>query len=138
MPVLLFSYPAEPLLAAPIPDAGSILRDQQNTLQQPKELPLRQEDKTQPSKAEEGIMVEVKGFTFSGYDGVTTVTDLQSIVDGAQGKKLSFGELNALTNKITAHLKEKGWSQARAYLPTQDITSGIIHIAITQGDLYLF
>ena len=132
MPALLLSYPADSLLAAPIPDAGSILRDQQNTLQQPKELPLRQEDKTQPSKAEEGIMVEVKGFTFSGYDGVTTVTDLQSIVDGAQGKKLSFGELNALTNKITAHLKEKGWNQARAYLPTQDITSGIIHIAITQ------
>ncbi len=132
LPVLCLSAPSASLLAATIPDAGSILRDQQKPLQQPKEFPLPEEDKTLPARAGAGVEVEIKGFTFSGHEGIATEAELQLLVSGSRGKTLSFNELTLLADKITTNLKEKGWSMARAYLPAQDITSGIIHIAITQ------
>lgn len=130
--LLTLSFPAGSLHAAPIPDAGSIIRDQQNSMQQPKELPVREPERAKPLKTEAGIAVEVKGFTFSGYEGIATEPELQALVADFQGKSLSFGELGALADKVSAHLKEKGWSQARAFLPEQEITSGIITMTITQ------
>ena len=130
--VLSLSQPFFPLSAAPIPDAGSILRDQQQSQKQPQgQLPV-------PANANESrskggmVQVLVKGFTFSGYEGLATEAELQGVVEGVIGKSLTFEELNNLTDKVTALLKTKGWLQARGYLPQQDITSGIISIFIYQ------
>lgn len=78
------------------------------------------------------VQVVVKGFTFSGYGGLVTEAELQTVVAGSIGKSLTFDELNVLTDKVTALFKAKGWLQTRAYLPPQDITSGIIRIDIAQ------
>ena len=121
LPALLLSYPAESLLAVSIPDAGSILRDQQQALPAPKTLVTPEEKKSESTKAEVGIRVAVKGFSFSGHDGIATESELQAIVGSAIGQNLTFTELNALADKITAFIKKKGLSQARAYLPQQDI-----------------
>ena len=123
-------------LAAPaptVPDAGSILRDQQSRLPQPSQLPAREKAKEQPAKYESGVLVFVKGFKFIGYEGVATEAELQALVADAKGKTITFGELKGLADKITVHLKEKGWGRARAYLPKQDVTSGIVEIAVLQG-----
>jgi len=129
---LLLLQPAIPLVGATIPDAGSLLRDQQKSLQQPKKLPPRVKNKKEQPKAWSGVMVEVKGFTFSGYDGVATEAELQSLVAGERGKKFSLRQLNALVDTIAAHFMEKGWGQVRVWLPAQDITSGMVRITITQ------
>ena len=130
--LLSFSSPGISLHAAPVPDAGSLLRDQQNSMQQPKEFPRREQEKAKPATSEGDFGIEVKGFTFSGYEGIATEAELKNLVEGFRGKTLSFDELNALADKVSAYLKEKGWSQARAFLTEQEITSGIINITITQ------
>ena len=84
-------------------------------------------------KQESGVLVAVKEFAFSGYEGIATEAELQALVAGAKGKTISFGELKALTNKVTAHLRGKGWFLAKAYLPKQDVTSGVVHIVLLQG-----
>ena len=89
LPVLCLSAPSASLLAATIPDAGSILRDQQKPLQQPKEFPLPEEDKTLPARAGAGVEVEIKGFTFSGHEGIATEAELQLLVSGSRGKTWS-------------------------------------------------
>ncbi|MEI8103249.1 MAG: POTRA domain-containing protein, partial [Chlorobium sp.] len=136
MSSLLLSFlllqPVAPLPGATIPDGGALLRDQQNSLQQPKELPHREKERAVPSTEGEGVMVEVKGFSFSGYDGVATERELQSLVAGARGRTLSFSQLNALVETLAAHFREKGWGQVRVWLPAQDITSGMVQITITQ------
>ncbi|MEI6651345.1 MAG: ShlB/FhaC/HecB family hemolysin secretion/activation protein [Chlorobiaceae bacterium] len=129
---LLCIISASSLQAQIRPDAGSILRDQKPVQEQQRQLPLPEEKKRVPSKADDGLRVEVKGFTFSGYEGVTTEAQLRETVASAIGKSLSFKELQLLADNITALFKEKGFYQASAYLPSQDITSGIIHIAVVQ------
>ncbi len=130
--IFSLSYPAGFCYAAGIPDAGSILRDQQSQKELPRQLPASEKTQERASTAETGVQVEVKQFIFSGYEGLATEGELQKIVAGSIAKNLTFEELNALTDKVTALFKKKGWFQARAYLPPQDITSGIIQIAITQ------
>lgn len=135
--VLSISSFAVPVLALspslPPVDAGSILRDQQSRLPQYPQLPAPEKAKEQPAKSESGVLVAVKGFKFSGYEGAATEAELQMLVADAKGKTISFGELKGLVDKITDHFREKGWFRARAYLPKQDVTSGIIEIAVLQG-----
>ncbi len=131
--LLSLSQSALQLSAAPIPDAGSILRDQQQSQKElQRQLPAPESAKEPVSQAGSTVQVVVRGFSFSGYDGLATEAELQGVVAGFIGKSLSFGELNGLTDQVTARLKTKGYLQARAYLPQQDITSGIIIIAISQ------
>ena len=119
--------------APPVPDAGSILRDQQSRMPQSRQLPPREKAREQPAKSEAGVLVAVKGFKFSGYEGIATEAELQTFVADAKGKTISFGELKGLADKINDHFRAKGWFRARAYLPKQDVTSGIIEIAVLQG-----
>ena len=131
--LLSLSQPSIQLSAAPVPDAGSILRDQQQSQKQPQvQLPVSEKAKEPLLNTDSNVKVVVKGFTFSGYEGLVTEAELQAVVAGSIDKSLTFEDLNALTDKITALFKEKGWLQARAFLPPQDITSGIIRIAIAQ------
>jgi hemolysin activation/secretion protein len=131
--LLSLSKPSIQLSAAPVPDAGSILRDQQQSQKQPQvQFPLSEKAKEPPVNTGSNVKVVVKGFTFSGYDGLVTEAELQELLAGSIGKSLSFEELNVLTDRVTALFKAKGWLQARAYLPPQDITSGIIRMVISQ------
>ncbi len=131
--LLSLSQPSIKLSAVTIPDAGSILRDQQQSQKQPQgQLHAPEKEKELLLNTGSNVQVVVKGFTFSGYEGLITEAELQQVVAGFIGKSLTFNELNSLTDKVTALLKGNGWLQARAYLPPQDITSGIIRIAIAQ------
>jgi len=118
--------------AAP-PDAGQLLREQQPQRQMPRQLPTPETEKERSPLSDSGVRVAVKGFTFSGIEGLATESELQALVADAVGKSLSFSELQSLAAKVTAHLKDKGWFLAKAYLPKQDITSGVIEIAVIQG-----
>jgi len=79
------------------------------------------------------IRVMVKAFRFHGYEGLTTEVELQSLVAGNIGKTIDMDALQGVLDKVTAHLKTKGWFLAQAYLPEQDLVGGIIRIAIVQG-----
>ena len=129
---LLLLQPAIPLLGATIPDAGTLLRDQPKSQQPTKELPPREKEKIVPLKAGESVTVVVKGFSFSGYDGIATEAELQTLVAGTRSKTIFFSQLNALVETIVAHFRERGWGQVRVWLPAQDITSGTVQITITQ------
>ena len=131
--LLSISQPSTQLSAAPLPDTGSILRDQQQSQQQPQgQFRAPEQEKEPLLNTGSNVQVVVKGFAFSGYEGLVTEAELQQAVAGSIGKSLTFNELNSLTDKVTALFKAKGWLQARAYLPPQDITSGIIRVAIAQ------
>jgi hemolysin activation/secretion protein len=117
-----------------LPDAGSILREQQPQRQLlPDRLPKPEKEKPVATFDENAERVLVNGFSFKGNEGVISEADLKALVADSIGKRLSFGELQATVEKITRRLKDNGWFLSRAYLPKQDITSGIILIQIEQG-----
>ncbi len=130
--ILLNSLPA---FAAPVPDAGSILREQQ---QQPTRLPDRlpkpgESDVERPSLTDSGVKILVKGFRFTGIAGMASEAELQELLKDAVGKVQGLTDLQRLAGLVTDYLRGKGFFLARAYLPKQDVTSGIIEIAILGG-----
>lgn len=122
-------------LAAP-PDAGSILNQQQQTEQSlPQTIPQEEdEDAQEISVSDTDVTVPVKRFSFNGFEGLAEEAELQEIADDSIGKELSFEELQQVVSRITDYLKtEKGYLLARAYLPQQDVTEGVIEIAVIAG-----
>lgn len=118
--------------AAP-PDAGQLMQEQKPQRQIPTKLPQQEVEKQREPQADTGVIITVKSFKFTGYQGLVEEKELQAVVADSVGKKLTFNNLQDLCLKITTHLKNKGWFLARAYLPQQDVTSGDIEITVVQG-----
>jgi len=130
------------LEAQTIPDAGSILLQQRPLpaqLQDRLKSDSRQQELSKPSKGKQHpkvgniVRVSVKGFKFSGFESLASEKDLQSLVSEYYGKSLSLSDLEAIADKLTLYLKDRGWLLAYVYLPAQDASSGIIEINISQG-----
>jgi len=122
--------------AAPIPDAGTLLREQQQ--QQLPQLPdrLPKADEATVERApltDSSIKVLVKAFSFSGIAGMASEAELQELLKSAIGKEQSLADLQRLAGQVTNYLREKGFFLARAYLPKQDVTSGTVEIAVIGG-----
>lgn len=116
------------------PDSGSLLRDTENSLptieQQPNFLP-----ELPAELPDTGMKISLTEVQVSGYEGMTTEAEIQKITDLYLNKKLGFKGLNRIADLITAHLKSKGFFLAFAYLPQQDISTGILQIRIQPGRL---
>lgn len=123
-----------PSLAAG-PDAGQLLNEQRQIMPSlPDRLPADGgKEIEKPPLEDQGIKVRVTGFSFSGTRGIATDAELMALVQDAVGKEVGLKELQALTDRITAYLREKGYLLARAYLPKQDVTDGRIEIAVIVG-----
>ncbi|MDD2230774.1 MAG: ShlB/FhaC/HecB family hemolysin secretion/activation protein [Candidatus Cloacimonetes bacterium] len=80
-----------------------------------------------------GKSIEIKGFSFSGALHVKPET-LQSLVASYAGKSYTLGELEKITSLITKAYREEGYFVARAYIPKQSMSEGILEIAIIEGN----
>ena len=128
---------ASAAIAAP-PDAGTLLNEQrQPGSGLPDRLPKPDETTVErPALVDSGARVTVKAFRFSGLASLVTEAELQALVANNVGKQLGFTELQAVAAQVTNYLREKkGYLLARAYLPKQDVTEGVIEIAIIAGKL---
>lgn len=119
-------------------DAGGLLR-QQERHQAPELRPesaLAEVEEARAVRAvEEGVAVELKAVRFSGAVDEALEAQLQQVVVGVLGKRLDFAGLKALADDVAAYLRGQGNLLARAYLPRQDVTAGVLEIAIIQGRL---
>lgn len=123
------------LYAEPVPDAGTLIQEQQFKTKPAPQQPTIQKEERVAHPIVEGPRVLVKSFVFKGYEGLVKECELYDLVSSDIGNRLSLADLQAITLKITAYLKSKGWTLARAYLPAQDITDGTIEIHVLHGKL---
>lgn len=132
--VSLTLFLATAALAAPVPDAGSLLKEQQQSPRLPDRLPAPDESALERAPlTDSSIKVTVKGFRFSGITGMATEAELLELVKDAIGKEQTLADLQTLAARVTRYLREKGYFLARAYLPRQDVTEGIIEITVIGG-----
>ncbi|MBU0986546.1 MAG: BamA/TamA family outer membrane protein [Proteobacteria bacterium] len=134
--VLALCLTCVPLAIAAPPDAGQMLNQQrQPGTQLPDRFPKDSEEGVERAPlTDSGIKVLVKGFRFSGSQSLATDVELEALLSDCIGKELGFAELKRLAERVTIYLREqKGYLLARAYLPKQDITAGIIEIAVIVG-----
>ena len=128
-----------PALAQTPPDAGSLLRQQEQQQQKavPQKIPeAQQKEPSKPDRVEDaGVKVQTKSIRFTGAVDLVPEAELGAAVAEAVGQTLGFNDLEALADKVTKYLRDAGWLLARAYLPRQDVSEGVIEIAIIKGHL---
>ena len=86
------------------------------------------------AKEDSGEGILVKSIIFEG-NNVISSEDLTAAVQDYVGKALTMEEMGELTDQITMVYQENGFILARAYLPEQEIASGVLKIAIAEGRL---
>lgn len=62
-----------------------------------------------------------------------SASQLHSLVAEAEGKILTFNELNQLVERITKYYHDHGYAYSRAYLPEQTLSSGVIRINVLEA-----
>ena len=80
-----------------------------------------------------GPKVNVKAFEIVGNRVIDTAA-LLALVDEGAGKALTLSELEALAQRVTKHYRTKGYFVARAYIPAQEVASGVVKIRVMEGN----
>lgn len=118
-------------------DAGSLLQ-QQKQLEPTIPYSFDKKEKLKkkaPHSDNNAPTVFVKRFIFKNYQDVATQEQLQKLLEDETNRAHSFESLQLLTEKVTQFLQESGFMFARAFLPKQDVTNGVITIEIVPGKL---
>lgn len=129
---ILLSLPA---VAATLPDAG---QSQQGIDQRPLQLPSKQQlelnlpDTPSIDAVASGPALHVSGFILQG-NSVISNSDLLEVIGDLQGRIVFLSELQAGAHRITRLYRERGYPLARAYIPAQEIESGVVRIAVLEG-----
>ncbi|CAB3734477.1 hypothetical protein R8871_06057 [Paraburkholderia graminis C4D1M] len=120
---------AAPAYAQSLPNAGSLLNEQQ-IAPQPRAPQATTPEEVIPSEAAPGAAepqvgptVTLKCITFDGDKSVADAEDLRSVTALMVGKKLTYAGLQKIADTIQ-YLRGRGYALAYAYLAPQDLTAG--------------
>jgi hemolysin activation/secretion protein len=120
----------------PPPNSGQILRELERSQQAPPandapEVSVDEATRAPGSAAAAQGRTEVRGYRVSG-NTVFTESQLLPLVQTETGS-LSLAQIEAAADRITRHYRRSGYLVARAYLPFQEITDGIVRIEVLEG-----
>lgn len=122
--------------AAPLPpDAGQTIREtqQQPNLAGPKvAAPVIIEEASSKSGGSDNTRISVTSVRVTG-NTVIESAELEVLVASLAGGERTFGEIKAAAARITALYRERGYTLARAYLPAQEVKSGVVVIQVLEG-----
>src|SRR5215467_5283138 len=120
-----------------VPDAGTILREQQKPVPEIPTRPpptIKQEEPARPAlKPADTPRFVLKGIRVTG-NTVFAEPELVELVRDFVGKEVGFAELEQAAARISRYYREHGYMVARAYIPAQTITTeGLVEIAVIEG-----
>lgn len=121
--------------AANPPDSGSVLDQIQRIPAPPPEKKPDEIAVPEPSVAEhtgEQPKIRVNGFRLTG-ETLVPENELLELINDKAGQDLTLAELYGLADRITKHLRQKGYLVAVAYIPAQRIEDGMVDIAVVPG-----
>lgn len=135
--VLLCALPGAAAMPALAQDAGALLRDRERRQEQ-----QRPPDRPSPSGElagerslveESGPTIELRELRLTGKVELLPAAESDRFLDQAKGQVVGLAELQALADRITVRLQQQGRLLARAILPPQDVTEGVVVIEIVEG-----
>ncbi len=124
----------------PRPDSGQILQElERDPAQRRPQAPVpaspdvavRDADLTPESTALSQTRIDVRGYQLSGNTVFPDETLLALI--SQQIGSMTLSQLEQVAMRITRHYRDRGYMVARAYLPYQEIRSGIVRFDILEG-----
>jgi len=114
--------------------AGSVLREAQPSdgfapLTSESELSVEGQDNVGPAQSAPFLVkvIEITGNTLFSTDTLT------ALVADAQGQSLTLAELSAAVARITDYYRSQGYPLARAIIPAQEITDGVVRIDVLEA-----
>lgn len=92
------------------------------------------QDAAPPAAAAAPVSVTLRDVRFVGVTAVDTRA-LRWLVHDQFGKSLSYQQLQELADRVTRYYRKRSFFLARATLPVQDVSSGIVQIDVSEGRL---
>jgi hemolysin activation/secretion protein len=124
---------ALPAVAQTAPDAGRLLQEATPPLQAPKPVAVPHiEAPALTDAAPGGVQVRVTSVEITGAT-VFTPARLAEVLGDVKGRSLDLSALRELANRLSAFYREAGYPFARAYVPAQDMGTGVLRIDIVEG-----
>lgn len=141
--IALYSLWPAAVLAQTIPNAGSLLRDQaplsQPALPMPAlpglTAPPTSGKALTPASAETQVRVTITRLNFTGDIQLAQTYALADLAKDLINRPVTQGELFDLADSMTATLRNAGLLIARATLPPQDLSDGMLQITLSGGRL---
>jgi hemolysin activation/secretion protein len=120
-----------------VPDAGTILREQQKTVPEVPTRPaptIKQDEPARPApQPADTLHFMLKGFRVTGNTAFGE-SELIEVVREYVGKEVAFADLEQAAARISRYYRERGYMVARAYVPAQVIAAdGVAEIAVIEG-----
>lgn len=114
-------------------------RDAERQRQKPVTEPLRRDlpepaDKVTKPSAQDTVRFPVREIRFTKSE-ILTAEELNAVAADYRGRDLSLAELRALAAKINDLYRQKGVVTAKAIVPPQDVSSGVVSIRLIEGRL---
>src|SRR5690554_1350262 len=123
-----------PVLSAPAtPDAGTLQRETQPSLQGPSSAKPSITPSTPVIEETQAERVLVTRFVVEGAT-LIPASQLEDTLTDLLGKRLSLNELKAAAQRIARYYREQGW-YVNSFLPAQDVTSGTVRIQVIEAQL---
>ena len=95
-----------------------------------------------PLSAEEGERIPVRAFRLTDATDLPeygiNLQEMQQLLDAARDEQpqgFTIGQMEAVTNRITNYYRSKGLILAKAVLPVQTVTDGVVDIQVIEGHL---
>jgi len=135
---LLCMFIIPPAVFAQAPDIGDVLK---GATPPPAETPAKKEapaapviiqEEEKPFSLPEGEKIFVKDFKLEGAEPGDEAA-LGAILEPFRNRELSMTEITEAANKLTLFYRDKGYMVAKAYVPKQDASGGILTIRIILG-----
>ena len=119
--------------AQTIPDAGSLMRQTEQTLrsEQMQRNAQRRESFPPAMRLTDSTVVTPKSIKFSGAKLLSN-DQLQAVAQPCVGRELNAHELEHLTEAITQAYRRAGWL-VRVYIPQQDLSQSELNIQILEN-----
>ena len=133
----LASVCAPAALAQPAPDVGQVLQQMKRPPEPATKSPNSQALSPIAAPANErfapgGAKVLVRSFVFGGNQSISSKA-LAAVLANAVGKPADMATLGRLGEAVSEFYHTSGYPFARAYLPPQEVSGGVVKIEIQEG-----
>lgn len=89
-------------------------------------------EQRESARSTSGTPIAVERIRIVGNTLIPTA-ELRALVSGAEGRRLTLGQLQALAGRITALYRRRGYLLARAYVPAQTVRNGEVTLAVLEA-----
>lgn len=133
---LAIAFLGQPLLAATLPNSGSLIQTvpaQPNLPKQDPAFPALPDQQESGSARSAGPSITVRQIKLIGITAFSAEEVALAIGLKTAEQQLTLAELKQTAQKVTIFYREHGYFLAQAYLPQQDIQNGAVTIAVLEG-----